>query len=86
MFKASFLLLALFCGFSAQPLYPQSEDFSLASHRAAQFMAAGNYEQAAQIYQTLTRALPRNPGLAFDLGLALHMLRREREATHFLNQ
>ncbi len=43
-------------------------------------MAAGKFEEAIPIYRELVRALPNNPGLIMNLGLALHMAGHEEEA------
>lgn len=56
------------------------------SHQAREFMAAGRFDRAIPLYRALTRALPDNAGLAFDLGLALHMAGREREAATVLRR
>lgn len=43
-------------------------------------MEAGRYQDAIPVYQHLVQALPNNPGLLLNLGLALHMAGRESEA------
>jgi len=65
--------LALFCA--------QQDDALVAkSRRAKELMAAGKAEEAIPIYRELVRALPDNPGLVMDLGLALDMAGHKREA------
>lgn len=61
-------------------LLAQSYDLAEKSRRAKELMAAGKYEQAIGIYRDLAHALPNNPGLIMDLGLALHMAGHEEEA------
>jgi tetratricopeptide (TPR) repeat protein len=57
------------------PLLLSSQDNSLAeqSHHAKELMAAGRYEEAIPIYQKLVKAVPGNPGLILNLGLAEEM-------------
>ena len=43
-------------------------------------MAAGRFEEAATIYAELVRAVPGEPGLRLNLGMALSMAGRPREA------
>ncbi len=43
-------------------------------------MAKGRFEEAIPVYRDLVRALPNNPGLIMDLGLALHMADHDRQA------
>ena len=43
-------------------------------------MAAGRFEEAIPIYTELSRALPNNPGLLMNLGMALHMAGQDRKA------
>src|SRR5579885_1369536 len=61
-------------------LWAQSEELVRESRRAKELMAAGQYELAIPIYDRLVQALPGNPGLLLDLGLAEHMAGRERQA------
>ncbi len=70
--------LALFC-FGAS-VWAQSEELVRDAQRARDLMAAGQYEQAIPIYERLVKALPGNPGLVLNLGLAEHMAGHEREA------
>src|SRR5262249_17092792 len=43
-------------------------------------MAAGRFAEAIPIYEELVRAVPGNPGLLLNLGLAEHMAGRHRQA------
>ena len=43
-------------------------------------MAAGKFAEAVRIYRELNQALPNNPGLVMNLGLALNYSGRKREA------
>jgi len=61
-------------------LLAQSADLALKSHRAKELLEAGKAEEAIPIYRELVRALPNNPGLMMNLGLALDMAGHKREA------
>jgi predicted Zn-dependent protease len=50
-----------------------SEALAEQSHRAKELMAERRYAEAIPIYEQLVKALPGNPGLLLDLGLAEHM-------------
>lgn len=50
----------------------QPADLAAMSQQAKQAMQTGNYSAAISLYKQLTKALPDNPGIAFNLGLALH--------------
>jgi tetratricopeptide (TPR) repeat protein len=43
-------------------------------------MAAGRYSDAVPLYAQLVKEVPGNPGLMLNLGMALHMSGRDREA------
>src|SRR5260370_24657732 len=43
-------------------------------------MAEGKFVQAIPLYRELIQAVPNNPGLMLNLGMALHMAGKEREA------
>jgi tetratricopeptide (TPR) repeat protein len=62
----------------------QSEELALKSRRAKELMAAGRYAEAVPIYEELVRAVPGNPGLVLNLGLAEHMAGQHRQSIpHF---
>ncbi len=56
------------------------QDLAQKSHRAKELMANGKFEEAIPVYRDLVRALPNNPGLVMNLGLALSMAGHKREA------
>jgi tetratricopeptide (TPR) repeat protein len=58
----------------------RAEDVTAKSQRAKEMMASGRFEQAIPIYKELVAALPGNPGLLLNLGLAEHMAGHERES------
>lgn len=43
------------------------------SERGKSLMAAGKFEEAVPVYRQLSRAMPDNPGLLLNLGMALQM-------------
>src|SRR5215469_1032439 len=51
----------------------QAPDLAEKSHRAKELMESGKPAEAVPIYRELVRAVPGNPGLLMDLGLALDM-------------
>jgi len=68
----------LFC--STLAAFAQNESLAAKSQAAKQLMAEGRFADAVPIYRELCRAMPGNPGLRLNLGLALHMSGNEREA------
>jgi tetratricopeptide (TPR) repeat protein len=64
----------------APSLFAQSPDLAEKSHHAKDLMAAQQFEQAVPIYRDLVRALPGNPGIVMNLGLALVYSGHKREA------
>lgn len=61
-------------------LWGQSDELAREAQRANELMAAGKYAEAIPIYERIAKALPTNPGIQLNLGLAEHMAGREREA------
>ncbi len=61
-------------------MFGQSGDLAARSQLAKQAMTEGRFEDAIILYRELVRALPGNPGLAMNLGLALHSAGRYRKA------
>ena len=58
----------------------QSETLAEQSHHARELMAAGKPDEAIPIYRQLVLAVPNNPALMLNLGLALDMAGRKPEA------
>src|SRR5216117_560665 len=58
----------------------QSNDLAAKSQRAKEFMAQGKFTEAIPLYRELNQAVPRNPGLMLNLGMALHMTGDDRES------
>ena len=58
----------------------QSPELAAKAERAKQAMAERNFELAAQLYGELVEAIPGNPGLLLNLGMARHMSGNDREA------
>ena len=62
----------------------QNDDLALKSHHAKELMAAGRFSEAVPIYEELVRAVPGNPGLILNLGLAERMAGQYRKSIpHF---
>lgn len=64
---------ALLFIFSTTLLVPQTDQLAQESHRAKELMAEGRFEEAIPICERLVKALPGNPGLVLNLGLAEEM-------------
>ena len=60
--------------------FAQSNDLAVKSQRAKELMADGRFTEAVPIYEELVKALPANPGLHLNLGLALQMSGQLTEA------
>jgi tetratricopeptide (TPR) repeat protein len=60
--------------------YGQSQALAEKAQHAKQLMAAGRPDQAVPIYRELIRAVPNNPGVVLNLGLALDMSGNKQEA------
>lgn len=75
------LLLPLLCLFSGPAQGPPSAD-ALAgkSQRGKELMAAGRYTEAVPVYRELVAAMPGNPGLLANLGMALHLAGEDEAA------
>ena len=61
-------------------LAAQSDDLALKSQRAKELMAQGKFAEAVPLYHELNQAVPNNPGLMLNLGMALHMAGDERKS------
>jgi tetratricopeptide (TPR) repeat protein len=70
---------------AAASLWAQSQDdLALQSQRGKEAMAAGRFAEAATIYTALVKALPGNPGLLMNLGMAEYLGGHPRAAVpHF---
>jgi Flp pilus assembly protein TadD len=68
------LALSFICVVSAaMPARSSGEDLAAKSKHGNELMAAGRYAEAAPVYRELVEALPGNPGLLLNLGMALHL-------------
>lgn len=77
--KTAFPILLLMWSF-ANPLQSPNLQLAEKSKRGKLALEEGRFEEAASIYSDLVQAMPRNPGLKINLGLALYMAGRPREA------
>ena len=65
---------------------PQIDSLALKSQQAKQLMAEWHFQQAISLYRELNKAVPNNPGLKLNLGMALHLAGNKREAIPELEQ
>ncbi len=77
------LLPALFV-VSALVFAQSGDTLAIKSQNAKQLMAAGKYEEAVAVYRQLVKAVPGNPGLLLNLGLAEYMAGDEHAAIQHL--
>jgi predicted Zn-dependent protease len=75
--RAAFFLILFCCWLPAQS---QQDQLAAESHRAKELMAQGRFAEAIPIYQRLVKAIPGNPGLVLNLGLAEEMAGHPAEA------
>jgi tetratricopeptide (TPR) repeat protein len=68
-------LLACVCSIAAQ-----SPELAAKAQQGKQAMAARNFDLAAKIYAELVEAVPNNPGLLLNLGMARHMSGHDLDA------
>jgi len=84
--RASSLVLATYFVVAvAASLSGQSADPAEDSERARRLVASGQPEKAIPIYQQLVKAVPNNPGLMTNLGIAQQMAGHPREAIEQFN-
>jgi predicted Zn-dependent protease len=71
---------------TASLLRTQPDALAAKSQEAKQLMAAGRFPEAAVLYEQLVKAVPGNPGLLLNLGMAQHMAGQdERAVQQFAN-
>ncbi len=78
VFQAAFFLAL------TQAASPQTEDLAAESHQAKELMADHRFAEAIPIYEKLVKAMPGNPGLLLNLGLAEEMAGRPAKAVPHL--
>jgi predicted Zn-dependent protease len=81
---ARWLLAACLLGASPASASPGTEDLAAKARRGKEAMAAGRFDQAAAVYAEIVQLLPREPGMLLNLGMALAMAGRPREAIPYL--
>src|SRR5262252_811942 len=84
-FARLFSILVVSISAYSTPL-PQMEGLAVKSQQAKQLMAEGKFQQAIALYRELNEAVPNNPGLKLNLGMALHLAGKKREAIPELEQ
>src|SRR3982074_3233176 len=80
MKSAPTLLLCLVAILAQQSVFAQSDELTLKSQHAKDLMAEGKFADAIPLYRELNQAVPNNPGLMLNLGMALQMAGKKREA------
>jgi len=73
-------VLAAFLVAGVAPAQPAVDDLAAKAQRGREAMAAGRFDEAAAVYTEITRALPEEAGMLLNLGMALSMAGRPREA------
>jgi predicted Zn-dependent protease len=63
---------------------PQADDLAAKAQQAKDAMAAGRFDEAAVLYGAIVRALPSEAGMHMNLGMALSMAGRPKEAVPHL--
>jgi len=74
------LALAALILFTPVGVNAQSQALIEKSQHGVELMAAGKFEEAIPVYRELSRAVPDNPGLLLNLGMALHLAGHSRQA------
>ena len=77
---AQAFLFCLVLILSPSSSFGQSDDLAMKSQRAKEFMADSKFAEAVPLYRELNQAMPNNPGLLLNLGMALHMAGDERNS------
>jgi tetratricopeptide (TPR) repeat protein len=65
-------------------LCAQGDDLAEKSRRGKELMGAGNFREAARVYAELVKAIPNNPGLLMNLGMAENMAGEYRKSIQHL--
>src|SRR6185503_19422830 len=73
-------LLAALLVAGAAPAYQAADDLAAKAQRGKEAMAAGRFDEAAALYAEITRALPGEPGMLLNHGMALAMAGRSADA------
>ena len=79
-FARCLILVWLSAGTAVSQAVPPPEDLATKARRGRAAMAEGRFDEAAALYAEITRALPDEPGMLLNLGMALSMAGRPREA------
>jgi tetratricopeptide (TPR) repeat protein len=59
---------------------PQADELAAKAQQGKEAMAAGRFDEAATLYGAIVQALPNEPGMRLNLGMALSMAGRLPEA------
>jgi Flp pilus assembly protein TadD len=58
---------------------PQADELAAKAGQGREAMAAGRFGEAAALYGAIVQALPNEPGMRMNLGMALSMAGRPKE-------
>src|SRR6185295_1639590 len=78
------LIAAALCVGAGRAAEPPSDELAAKARRGKEAMAAGRFAEAAGLYAEIVRALPGEPGMLLNLGMALAMSGRAQEAVPHL--
>jgi predicted Zn-dependent protease len=78
------LLAALVFAGTPVAAAPQADDLAARAQQGKEAMAAGRFDEAARLYGAIVQALPDEPGMRLNLGMALSMAGRLQEAVPHL--
>jgi tetratricopeptide (TPR) repeat protein len=81
---AASLLTALLAGAGPPPAAGQTEALAAKAQQAREAMATGRFDEAASLYTAIVQAMPNEAGMRMNLGLALSMAGRPKEAVPHL--
>ena len=77
---AGVLLAALVLAGAPVAAAPQADELAAKAQQGKEAMAAGRFDEAAALYGAIVQALPNEPGMRMNLGMALSMAGRPKEA------
>ncbi|HVQ29273.1 MAG TPA: tetratricopeptide repeat protein, partial [Vicinamibacteria bacterium] len=78
------LIAAALCAGAGRAAEPPSDELAAKARRGKEAMAAGRFTEAAGLYAEIVRALPGEPGMLLNLGMALALSGRAQEAVPHL--
>src|SRR5437867_446716 len=85
-YKVKLVAFLVCCLLFGEPIcgIGQTDELAAKSQRARDAMASGRYKEAISLYQDLVKALPAEPGIKMNLGIAHYMAGHYLESTRLL--